>query len=196
MIQIIKNILLLLYILISIGYSQKESDIVVTNKRYYFAGLNFGLTNIQDIYSNEDIINYGITLSQEKWPYLIKISWQRNTEFTLGGGEPKSSKRFISCISEYNILYNHLFQIPYLKNLFTGIGTGVGIIDLTRNVDYLSEDVAIKDSFIRLGIPFEFRLGFLYPSKKIHVLDFIYFFNWNSVDSFRGWKLNFHIGLN
>ena len=195
MINILKNIFLQFLIMISFGYPQNKLEMIENDESYYFVGFNFGLTSIQDIYSNEDIINYGITFSKQRWPYLLKIYWQRNAEFTLGG-EPKAEKGFISDISEFNLLYSHLIQIPFAKKFYTGLGTGIGIIYLTRNVDYLSEDAAIKDSFIRLGIPFELRLGFLYPSKKIQLLDFIYFFNWNSVDNFRGWKLNFNIGLN
>ena len=148
---------------------------IFNKKSYFFLGINFGRTTIQEIYGKGDIINYGISVSNQKWPHLLKLSCQRNSEFTFLFGESKSSIGFISSITEYNLLYNYLYQIPFIKKLFTSIGTGVGIIDLTRNVAYTSssEESAKKDSFIRLGIPFEIRLGFLHPSKKIEARTYL-----------------------
>jgi len=190
-IKLTLKIVLIFFLLIISGLSQNNTD-SLTNENY-FIGFNFGRSFIQDGY--EETFNFGIFLSLQDWPHLFKVNYNNNFEFPIG--ESNSNIGFIPNLSELNFTYNYLVQIPKVKLLFFSFGSGIGLIKVKRNVAYVSDkaEEAITDTFLRLGIPFEIQFGFLYPNKMLRLLNFIYFFNANSVENFNGWKLNFNISI-
>jgi len=183
----IYQILLLLFITVSLCTSQDNSDILHENHSFYFVGISIGkISSIGNI-SDKNLTNFGWSFSMENWPHIIKIAFENNLEFTEGG-TPRFIDGFNSKVIEFNLIYDHLLKIPKVNTVFFALGSGIGLVHMETKENTIG--------IARLGIPIEIKIGFLYPNKKLRLLDFGYYSNINSIENFSGWKINFNISFN
>ena len=81
------------------------------------------------------------------------------------------------------------------EKFFASFGSGIGLVNRIYKTIEVSEEVSKDKKSIKLGIPIEFKIGFLYPQRSLRLVDFTIFKVFNSVSNYTGWKLGFNITL-
>ena len=100
------------------------------------------------------------------WPnhYSICFSYQYRFPFPEGNCEDQE---------EISIKYNNLIQPLGWEKFFASFGSGIGLVNRIYKIE-VSEEVSKDKKSIKLGIPIEFKIGFLYHQRSLRLVDFTF----------------------
>jgi len=153
---------------------------------YFYLSPSVGRTSQSN--SDDSSFNSGLSLSMLDWPNFYSISFSAQYRFPFPEGNWENQEEF--CIK-----YNYLFQPFGWKKIFISFGSGVAMVNRIHKIFYVTDEISKDKKSIKLGIPVEWRIGFLYPQNSLRLVDFTIFKVFNSVSNYTGWKLGFNITL-
>ena len=59
------------------------------------------------------------------------------------------------------------------EKFFASFGSGIGLVNRIYKIE-VSEEVSKDKKSIKLGIPIEFKIGFLYHQRSLRLVDFTF----------------------
>jgi hypothetical protein len=176
-----KIFILILIILTTPLYSQGVENPVDLTVFYYIGPTIGRATNTEN---GESVFNLGISFTLQQNKHLFNVFYQ--ALFELGPEALNGSDK------EFSITYTRMLS---LKKFFIGMGSGISVLYITRRYKTISDEHRERIQTLKLGIPLEFRIGFLYPDQSMRLLDLNFFTTYNSKLVYWGWKLHFNIKL-